>query len=89
MRKHTSVTAQQLIDERGLMVQEQISTMKTVGKEYQKHYHNLTMGGVEKQLKYLTDRFTSVMERIHGLKYSVKTTRRNKKWKLVLEKSET
>ena len=37
MRKDTSEMTQQLIDERDLMVQAKISTMKTIAKEYEKH----------------------------------------------------
>ena len=32
----------------------------------EKHYHNLTMVGEEKQFKYLIENFTRVMEIIHG-----------------------
>ena len=72
MRKDTSEMTQQLIDERDLMVLAKISTMKTIGKEYEKHYHDLTKVGEEKQIKYLIDQFTNVMETIHGLEASVK-----------------
>ena len=89
MRKDTSEMTQHLIDERDLMVQAKISTMKTIAKEYEKHYHNLTMIGEEKQIKYLIDKFTSVMETIHGLEASVKQEEETKKKKLALAKSET
>ena len=89
MRKDTSEMTQQLIDERDLMVQAKISTMKTIAKEYEKHYHNLTMVGEEKQIKYLIDKFTNVMETIHGLEASVKQEEETKKKKLALAKSET
>ena len=89
MRKDTSEMTQQLIDERDLMVQAKISTMKTIAKEYEKHYHNLTMIGEEKQIKYLIDKFISVMETIHGLEASVKQEEETKKKKLALAKSET
>ena len=46
--------------------------MKTMAKEYEKHYHELTMNGEEKQIKYLIENFTSVMEIIHGLEAFVK-----------------
>merc|ERR1712148_59454 len=72
-----------------LMVQAKISTMKTIGKEYEKHYHNLTLIGEEKQIKYLIDKFTSVMEILHGLEASVKQEEETKKKKLALAKSET
>ena len=67
MRKDTSEMTQQLIDERDLMVQAKISTMKAIAKEYEKHFHNITMVAEERQIKYLIDKFTSVMETIHGL----------------------
>ena len=35
------------------MVQAKISTMKAIGKEYEKHCHNLTLVGEEKQINYL------------------------------------
>ena len=89
MNKDTSEMTQHLIDERDLMVQAKISTMKTIGKEYEKHYHNLTLIGEEKQIKYLIDKFTSVMEIIHGLEASVKQEEETKKKKLALAKSET
>ena len=43
MGKDTSEMTQQLIDDRDLCVQAKISTMKTIAKEYEKHYHNLKM----------------------------------------------
>ena len=49
MKRDTSEMPQQLIDERDLHVQAKISTMKTIAKEYEKHYHNLTMVGEEKK----------------------------------------
>merc|ERR1712163_25600 len=72
MRKDTSEMTQELIDERDLHVQAKISTMKSIAKEYEKHYHNLIMVGEEKQTKYLIENFTRVMEIIHGLKASLK-----------------
>ena len=89
MRKDTSEMTQQLIDERDLHVQAKISTMKTIAKEYEKHYHNLTMVGEEKQIKYLIENFTRVMEIIHGLEASVKQEEEIKKKKIALAKSET
>ena len=89
MKRDTSEMPQQLIDERDLHVQAKISTMKTIAKEYEKHYHNLTMVGEEKQIKYLIEKFTSVMETIHGLEASVKQEEETKKKKLALAKSET
>ena len=62
--------------------------MKTMAKEYEKHYHELTMVG-KKQIKYLIDNFTSVMEIIHGLEAFVKQEKETKKKKLALAKSET
>ena len=82
------MTSQQ-IDERDLVVEAKISTMKTIAKEYEKHYHELTMVGEEKQIKYLIDNFTSVMEIIHGLEAFVKQEEETKKKKLALAKSET
>ena len=89
MEKETTEMTQQLIDERDLCVQAKISTMKTIAKEYEKHYHNLTMIGEEKQIKYLIENFTSVMEIIHGLEASVKQEEELKKKKLALAKTET
>ena len=89
MKRDTSEMPQQLIDERDLHVQAKISTMKTIAKEYEKHYHNLTMVGEEKQIKYLIENFTSVMEIIHGLEASVKQEEEIKKKKIALAKSET
>ena len=40
--------------------------MKTISKEYEKHYHKLRMVGEEKQIKYLIENFTNIMEKIHG-----------------------
>ena len=51
MKRDTSEMPQQLIDERDLHVQAKISTMKTIAKEYEKHYRNLTMVGEEKQIR--------------------------------------
>ena len=79
----------QSIEERDLLVQAKISTMKTIAKEYEKHYHNLTMIGEEKQIKYLIGSFTKVMEIIHGLEASIKQEEEVKKKKLALAKSET
>merc|ERR1712133_287990 len=79
MRRDTSEMTQQLIDERDMHVQAKISTMKTIAKEYEKHYHNLTMVGEEKQIKYLIENFTSVMEVIHGLEASLKQEEESKK----------
>ena len=72
------MTSQQ-IDDRDLFVQAKISTMKTTAKEYEKHYHELTMVGEEKQIKYLIENFTSVMEIIHGLEAFVKQEEETKK----------
>ena len=58
---------QQLIDERDLFVQAKISTKKTIAKKYDKHYHNLTMIGEEKQIICLIEKFTNVMEIIYFL----------------------
>ena len=71
MRRDTSEMTQQIIDERDLHVQAEISTMKTIAKEYEKHYHNLTMIGEEKQNKCLIENFKNVMVIIHGLEASV------------------
>ena len=87
-RDSSEMTSQQ-IDERDLVVQAKVSTMKTMAKEYEKHYHELTMVGEEKQIKYLIDNFTSVMEIIHGLEAFVKQEEETKKKKLALAKSET
>ena len=87
-RNSLEMTSQQ-IDERDLVVQAKVSTMKTMAKEYEKHYHELTMVGEEKQIKYLIDNFTSVMEIIHGLEAFVKQEEETKKKKLALAKSET
>ena len=88
MRRDTSEMTPELIDERVLHVQAKIPTMKTIAKEYEKHYHNLTMVGEEKQIKYLIENFTRVMEIIHGLEASVKQEEEIKK-KIALTKSET
>ena len=77
-RDSSEMTSQQ-IDERDLVVQAKVSTMKTMAKEYEKHYHELTMVGEEKQIKYLIDNFTSVMEIIHGLEAFVKQGEETKK----------
>ena len=63
--------------------------MKTIAKEYEKHYHNLTMVGEEKQIRHLIENFTRVMEIIHGLETSVKQEEEIKKKKIALAKSET
>ena len=89
MSRDSSEMTSQQIDERDLVVQAKISTMKTMAKEYEKHYHELTMVGEEKQIKYLIDNFTSVMEIIHGLEAFVKQEEETKKKKLALAKSET
>ena len=89
MKRDTSEMTTQSIEERDLLVQAKISTMKTIAKEYEKHYHNLTMIGEEKQIKYLIGSFTKVMEIIHGLEASVKQEEEVKKKKLALAKSET
>ena len=89
MSRDSSEMTSQQIDERDLVVQAKISTMKTMAKEYEKHYHELTMVGEEKQIKYLIENFTSVMEIIHGLEASVKQKEETKKKKLALAKSET
>ena len=89
MSRDSSEMTSQQIDERDLVVQAKVSTMKTMAKEYEKHYHELTMVGEEKQIKYLIDNFTSVMEIIHGLEAFVKQEEETKKKKLALAKSET
>ena len=89
MARDTSEMTQHIIDDRDLMIQAKISTMKTIAKEFEKHYHNLTMVGEERQIKYLIDNFTNVMESIHGLEASVKQEEEIKKKKLALVKSET
>ena len=53
------------------------------------HYHNLTIIGDEKQIKYLIENFTNVIEIIHGLDASVKQEEKLKKKKLALAKTET
>ena len=70
-RDSSEMTSQQ-IDERDLVVQAKVSTMKTMAKEYEKHYHELTMVGEEKQIKYLIENFTSLMGLIHGMETSIK-----------------
>merc|ERR1712136_180198 len=47
------------------------------------------MVGEEKQIKYLIENFTRVMEIIHGLEASVKQEEEIKKKKIALAKSET
>ena len=47
------------------------------------------MVGEEKQIKYLIENFTRVMEIIHGLEASVKQEEKIKKKKIALAKSET
>ena len=53
--------------------------MKIIAKEYEKHYHNLTIIGEEKQIKYLIENFTNAMEIINGLEASVKQEEETKK----------
>ena len=43
MKRGPSEMTQESIDDRDLSIQAKISTMKTIAKEYEKHYHNLTM----------------------------------------------
>ena len=81
MNRNASEMTPQSIEERDLLVQAKIFTMKTIAKEYEKHYHELTMVGEEKQIKYLTGSFTKEMEIIHGLEASVKQEEETKKKK--------
>ena len=89
MSRDSTEMTQQSLDERDLMIQAKISTMKTIAKEYEKHYHDLTMIGEEEQIKYLIENFTNVMEVIHNLEATVKQEEETKKKKLALAKSET
>ena len=43
IKRYTSKMSQQLIDERDFLVQAKISALKTIAKEYEKHYHNPSM----------------------------------------------
>ena len=87
MSRDSTEMTQQSLDERDLMIQAKISTMKTIAKEYEKHYHDLTMIGEEDQIKYLIENFTNVMEVIHNLEATVKQEEETIKKKLVLAKS--
>ena len=89
MRRDPSEMTQESLNERILSIQAKISTMKSIAKEYEKHYYNLTMVGEEKQIKYLIENFTNVMEIIHGLEASVKQEEETNKKKLAFAKSET
>ena len=53
MSRDSTEMTQQSLDEKDLMIQAKISTMKTIAKEYEKHYHDHTMIGEEEQIKYL------------------------------------
>ena len=45
--------------------------MKTIAKEYEKHYYNLKVIGEDKHIEYLIGIFIEVIEIIHGWKHQL------------------
>ena len=88
LEKDLSILTQSATEERELMIQTKINSIKQFANEYRKHHEDIVKVAEAKQLKHHLDRFRAVMEITSKVEARMKIEEEVKKKRLALSKTE-
>ena len=88
LEKDLSILTQSATEERELMIQTKINSIKQFANEYRKHHEDIVKVAEAKQLKHHLDRFRAVMEITRKVEARMKIEEEVKKKRLALSKTE-
>ena len=88
LEKGLSIVTQSDTEERELMIQNKINSIKQFANEYPKHHEGIVKVAEAKQLKHHLDRFRAVMEITSKVEARMKIEEEVKKKRLALSKTE-
>ena len=88
LKKEQSILTQTAMQERELMIQTKINSIKQFAHEYRKHHEDIVKVAEAKQLKHHLDRFRTVMDITSKAEARMKIEEEVKKKRLALSKTE-